>query len=458
MADHSTLDAAPPPTGPPRSHLLIVGLIALGTVILVAGIATLLLRSAASLGRAQGELPPVVDGGTDEAKVPAPRVQRDRARRRDAPGQRIRIDRLARQVARIRGLPLREPLRSRALSSRALADKISDLAFSEADPEQVEADERLLVALRLAEPDFDLAAVSEQLYREQVLGVYVPEEGRLYVRKRGRASPAQQTTTAHEITHALQDQSFDIDRLQKRYEDRADSALAVLSLVEGDATLTQQLWAQEHLSAEELEEAFGDNSAGGSALDDAPSYLRASLFFPYAKGGAFVAALYREGGTQAIDAAFQDPPLTSEQILHPERYTERDDPVTVKVRTTPGRGWQRSARYQFGEFDVRELLRPLGADTAEAAAAGWDGGDIRSWTKGAGTAVAAVMAFDTQSDADEVCAALPDWYARVADGRSTGDQTLRGDRDAFAFRCNGDSVSFGLAPAPQTAWKLAGPP
>ena len=373
-------------------------------------------------------------------------------------GREINVDALARQVSQLRELQLRRPLRSRALSDRALANKISDLAFSELDPDEVEADERLLIALRLAKPGFDLADIQERLYREQVLGVYVPKEQTLYVRSRGRATPAQRMTTAHEITHALQDQTYDIDRMQKRYEDEADAALAVLSLIEGDATLTQQLWAQAHLSAEELQQAMSDNATQGSALDEAPDYLRASLFFPYAQGGAFVATLYRDGGTDAVDKAFQDPPLTSEQILHPERYTERDDPVAVRVATAPPPAWKKSATYEFGEFDLLELLRPVGDDTAEAAAQGWDGGEVRSWVKGAQTTVAATLAFDSAADADEVCAALPTWYSAVADGVIARPGSMIGDRDAMALRCAGDRVHFALAPTRQSAKKLLPPP
>lgn len=373
-------------------------------------------------------------------------------------GTPLDLGELTRQVADIRKLPLQRKLSSRALSSRALADKISQLAFAELDEDEVEADERLLVALRLAQPDFDLAQTLEGLYREQVLGVYVPEERTLYVRREGRESPAQKMTTAHEITHALQDRSFDIKRLQERYKDDADASLAVLSLIEGDAVLTQQLWAQEHLSSDELNQAVEDSATGGDALANAPDYLRESLFFPYAEGGLFVAALYREGGYAAIDRAFTDPPTTSEQILHPERYQQRDEATAVKVRTRPGSGWKRSATYEFGEFDLREMLKPIGSETATAAAKGWDGGEVRSWVKGAQTAVAAVLVFDAQADADEACAAVQNWYSTVADGVVTDTGAMRGDRDFLAFRCDGDAVHVGLAPTQKRARDLAAAP
>ena len=468
MADVGPVEeSAPPPpsSGPPRSHLLLVALIGLGIVVVIVGTAALLLRDPATpdlAGRAgEAGLPSAPSdpgSGATERRRPPRRGPKGRPPEGRPPeGRPLDLGELDDQVAAIRELPL-ERVQSRALGERALADKISALAFEETDPKEVEADERLLIALRLAEPGIDLARTLEDLYREQVLGVYVPQERTLYVRANGRATPAQRMTTAHEITHALQDRAFDIKRLQKRYEKDSDAALAVLSLIEGDAVLTQQLWAQEHLTSEELQDAISDSGAAGSALDDAPDYLRASLFFPYSEGSTFIATLYRDGGFAAVDEAFRNPPTSSEQIIHPQRFTERDDPVVVKVDTKPGDGWKPSANYEFGEFDLRELLQELGTETAAAAAAGWDGGHIRSWTKGEQTSVAAILAFDSAEDADEACDAVQDWYAAVADGQNNGDGVVRGDRDVLAIACTADRVRLGLAPSAETAKVLAGPP
>lgn len=393
-----------------------------------------------------------------EATTPSPRPARSEDDRPPRPiGRPIDLGDLAQQVSDIRKIELAGPLKSRLVSERALANKVSDIAFAEQDPEEIADTEQLLIALRMAEPDVDLGQIVEALYREQILGLYVPEESTLYVRHRGADSPAQRMTTAHEITHALQDQAFGLVKLQKAAEEDDDAALAVLSLIEGDAVLTQQLWAQEHLSAEELAEAAGE-SAGSDTLDQAPDYLRESLFFPYAQGGLFVAELYRAGGFEAVDAAFENPPTSSEQILHPERYRDGDKPVDVAVRARPGPGWKAASTYQFGEFDLDQMLQPLGGETAATAAEGWGGGAIRSWSRAGETAVASRLVFDTGEDADQVCDALPQWYATVADGQSTGSGSASGDSDHFAFRCSGDTVDFALAPTSQTARKLTAAP
>ena len=462
MADGPGWTVGPPgpPSGPPRSHVVLVIVLALSALGLVTATALLLLRS-------EPQAPPAAAPGS-EVSVGTPAPSDDPTPPSPAPsaaasepprplGRSIDLTQIAEQVAEIRQLELRKPLNSRLVEEAALANKVSELAFSEQDPQETRDTEQLLIALRLAPPDIDLGAIVESLYREQILGLYVPEEATLYVRRRGADSPAQRMTTAHEITHALQDQAFDLVRLQADAEDDDDAALAMLSLIEGDAVLTQQLWAQRHLSAEEIAAAAAE-VAGGDSLGTAPDYLRESLFFPYAKGGLFVAELYRNGGSDAVDDAFADPPTSSEQILHPERYRERDDPVAVALRVRPGPGWRRASTYQFGEFDLEQLLQPLGDETAAAAAAGWDGGTVRSWSGDDGTAVAASLVFDSDEDAAQACDALPQWYGEVAAGVATGEAMYQGDRDHLSLRCEGTRVLFGLAPSPQTARKLTAAP
>lgn len=459
MADGSSWTAGfpdSPPPGPPRSHVifaLILGLTAVGVVIAIAAV---LLRPGA-------DPPPVAaPPSTSPVPTPTPPPTPTPSHTSSQPpaeplGTPVDLTEIARQVAEIRNLELRKPLRSRLVEPAALADKVSDLAFSEQDPVETRNTERLLVALRLAPPDVDLAGIVESLYREQILGLYVPEEETLYVRRRGTDSPAQQMTTAHEITHALQDQAFGLVQMQDEAAKDDDASLAMLSLIEGDAVLTQQLWAQEHLTADEIAEAAAE-ATGGASLDAAPAYLRASLFFPYAQGGLFVADLFSNGGHDAIDTAFEDPPTSTEQILHPDRYRDGDDPVDVPIRVRPGAGWRRASTYQFGEFDLDQILQPVGADTAAEAAEGWDGGTVRSWTAGDDTAVAAHLEFDSEEDAAQACDALPQWYASAADGTAIGSDTYRGDRDHLALRCAGARVHFALAPTPETARDLAPAP
>lgn len=366
---------------------------------------------------------------------------------------------LSEQVAAIRELPLQRRVRARVVGSQALADKVSELGFAETDRRETEADQRLLVALRLAPADLDLSGLLEDLYREQVRGVYVPDEKTFYVSgEPDELDSAGRVTAAHEITHALQDQSFDLQRLRRAVEDDDDASLALLALIEGDAVLTGQLWTARHLDDSEQARAQLEAGGGGSALERAPRYLREALFFPYLRGAAFVAQLHATGGYEAVDAAFERPPDTTEQILHPEAYADDEPALKVAVPGRPGDGWSASQTYDFGEFDLVELFADLGSETAGQVSDGWGGGQVRSWTRDSDTAVGLALAFDTPADADEACSALPQWYAEVADGRSAGEGLLSGDRDVLAYACDTRGVRMGLAPNATTARRLAGIP
>ncbi|MGH3665997.1 MAG: hypothetical protein ACRDU8_07925 [Egibacteraceae bacterium] len=373
-------------------------------------------------------------------------------------GQPADVSELAEQVAEIRGLGLRRKVRARVIAPARLADKVSELGFAETDADRTEADERVLVTLRLAEPDLDLRDLLEDLYREQVLGVYVPEEKTLYVRASAdQLSPAAKVTTAHEITHALQDRAFDLTDLRSHSAGDSDAGLATLSLIEGDAVLTGQLWAQRHLSSDEQGQAGAEvQGDANEMLARTPDYLRNALFFPYTRGTAFVQHLYAAGGFEAVDAAFDNPPTTTEQILHADAYRAGEEAADVPDAGRPGARWERAETYEFGEFDVGELFRPLGSGVATEAAEGWGGGEATLWTRGRRSAVAVSLTFDSDSDADEACDAVPAWWAEVADSRPVGDGVQAGDGDHLAWRCDGHRVVLGVAPGPAAARRLIG--
>ena len=376
----------------------------------------------------------------------------------ERPGTPTDVAVLAAEVAAVRGLDLLRPLDARALPGPELADKLASLAEDEG-AETREARRRLLVALRLVPPDVDVETVVRELYSEQVIGLYVPAEITLYVAAdAGSLTPYQQLTAAHEIAHALQDQHHDLERLRAGVEQDADAALALLALIEGDAVVTQQRWSAANQTSSDLRSVRAEAAArSAGALVRAPDAVMNAVLFPYREGVAFVQALIAEGGQGAVDAAFADPPTSTEQILDPVGYLARDAPVDVRVRTAPGPGWTDRGTEPLGAFDLRETFAALGDERAAAIATGWGGGQARTWHRGEEVAIAAVLAFDSPADATEACAGVPDWYRAVAGGSAgPGGDLLRGDRDVLSVRCEPTAVHLGLAPDAATAGRLAG--
>lgn len=391
-----------------------------------------------------------IENGAAPQRTPEPQ-------REPAIGRPIDVSALAEQVSAIRGLPLLRPLDARAVTVEELATVVRRLAFAEVTDAELAAHGDLLVALRLAPPGTDLRVTLDRLLSEQVVGVYDPDADVLYVPgDPDRLSPFQRQNAAHEVLHALVDQHFDIGAIRRPGAERADAALARAALVEGDAVRLTARWAAAHQSQQERQAALGEAAARTSpALAESPKYVGDSLLFPYREGLVFVDHVAATG-PGALDAVYRSPPWSTEHVLHPDRFLAGEQVRAAPQPPAAGTGWEEVLQIEFGEFDLRAWLEPLGGDTASAAADGWGGGRIAGWRRGAQRAVALSLVFDDADEARQACAAIPQWYSRAGAGAPVGQATQTGDRDAFAQTCSGPTVMVGLAPDGATASRLAG--
>ena len=231
-------------------------------------------------------------------------------------------------------------------------------------------------------------------------------------KKDGFDKDENKTVIAHELTHALADQNYDLDKLQKVVEADDDKSMALSSLIEGEATLAM-IGAQMDdwdgrkvgaLPAADLDRSFSlmmpfMSMAGGKALKEAPVILSESLIFPYFRGLVFCATLTNKGGWKGIDEAYKNPPQSTEQILHPEKYLDQPDPPTAidLGRLEPGEGWAEVGRNVIGEMQIAILLRRHGG---KPAAAGWDGDRFTVFEgKDGKLAVVWLTTWDTEEDA-----------------------------------------------------------
>ena len=292
------------------------------------------------------------------------------------------MDAIEGAVQEMRGLAALRSVTRTLMTSEELRAYVVDLQAKNYSRSDARDDALTLAALDLVEPGFELYDFLTDLYSEQIAGFYDPDEDRLYViAKPGDLSVLERITFAHEFDHALQDQHFDLASLgfsndkALQIED-ADRQLAHQALVEGDGTLLMQLWTQETLS-------LGEQLAVTSAAPDtpvfnsAPRVFRESLMFPYLSGMTFVLSLQLEGGWPAVDAAFDDPPVSSEQILHPFAYPD-DRPIPIALPPLTGTlppGWRLADENTMGEFMLRQYLTEHISRTAsvDLAARGWGG-------------------------------------------------------------------------------------
>jgi hypothetical protein len=334
------------------------------------------------------------------------------------------------RVEDIRGLSTLERVPIRTVDPTASAREHLE-AIRPADLRVLRDDETLLRRIGFLPPGFDLLEAMEDLAGQGVAGYYRPEEGDIaIVDGDGTLDAYAPWTIAHEYVHALQDQHFDIQAVLDAAP-RGDAQTAIGALIEGDATLLMMALAMRDALSGSAPPDPGEQAAletGASDLEVYPPALARELIFPYLDGLYFAQRLWGRGGWSAVDTAWAGPPVSTEQVMHPERYPE-ELPLAVRLPDLAerlGRGWTTGPRSTMGELRLSILaagdapheipLLPLtGIRLPNAEAAdGWAGDRIATVEGPRGAwAVVWQTAWDSPADAAEFAsaarAAMPGW-------------------------------------------------
>lgn len=282
------------------------------------------------------------------------------------------------QVTPLRGLTPLSAVPRMFMNHDQLRAHFTELLAQEWPPEQEARQQAILRALDMAGGGDNLRAREIESMVKSVLGFYDQRTKQLVVvTDRAQMGVRDRVTYAHEYTHSLQDQHYNLTALFERAQGNADYDIALRALVEGDATLTMGLYARDHLSAMDIAsyqlEQFQSIDLSGLTFGSGP-LVESATYFPYREGASFVATLYERGGWPAVDQAFARPPRSSEQVLHPERYIAGDAPLAVRLPALAPAGWQVQAEDTLGELYLRIYLeRALSFEQAAAACDGWGG-------------------------------------------------------------------------------------
>jgi hypothetical protein len=343
---------------------------------------------------------------------------------------------LQREVAEAGGIPFRRDVPIDFISHERAAKYFEELFDSEYPVARASEEQRLLRVLDLLPQGTDLRKLRARLLLDNVIGFYDERPGRkkLYAVSADRTlTPTNQLVLAHELRHALQDQYIPIhELLPASLSDFDDRRLALLALLEGDATFVMQRYLTRRLP-----EGIGGGleSAGltlpSPEMPGTPAVLRDQLVLPYTVGLEFARAVFARGGWPAMLEAFARPPDSTEQVLHAEKFFERETPRIVELSYLPAGG------RPIGEGVLGELLtRSLLGEGRDAAAAGWGGDIYRAFDVSGKTLVLARSVWDSPADQREFLEAVAARF-RASHGEP---KQARGYR---VFRSKGSLVAVG---------------
>ena len=272
----------------------------------------------------------------------------------------------------------------------------------------------IYATLGILDAETDLFELLVNLYSSSVLGFFDTDEDKIYVVDNDDdLSPRDVLTYAHEYAHALQHRNFDLKAEFDKLDDaETDRSLAYRGLVEGDATIVEVLYFNYELTGQQQTEAREESSSSDDPFADAPQVVRDSLLFPYTRGFEFTVQLLQQaGGWALIDDAFANPPVSTEQVLHVDKFLDSETPVPVELPDLGGAlgdAWSEAGQDTLGEFLISSYLAMAGEDAATAesvaatAAAGWGGDRLALWQhEDGGLVLAWRLVWDTEQDASE---------------------------------------------------------
>ena len=392
---------------PMKRHVALLLILPVGLLLFVAGLVLFF-----DLARSPVAEPTARPVTTTSAPSPPPSAPTPTP----TPGSPIEV--LVRQlqgvVERERGLSFKTPVKVSLLDDAAFRAKL--LQTNDEDREEAEKAQAVLRAMGLLDRNVDLVKAVQDFAGAGVAGFYDPETKELVLRG-GALTPSVRVTLAHELTHALEDQHFNLDR--KDLGDEAD--LGFSALAEGSALRVEESYLRS-LSADERAQARKEENAQAGKIPDVPEVVRVAFGFPYAYGPDVVSVLLKAGGNARLNAAFAKPPASTEQVLDPRRYLDDDAPRPVPVPRSDGTAFDDGEIGQL--FLLLMLQSELAFDEARDASEGWGGDRYVAWRDGERTCVRMDFVMDNPSDNDELVKALRDWAGKRRGAASSAGASL----------------------------------
>ena len=295
-------------------------------------------------------------------------------------------DEVLAQMSKLLDLPIKEPLKKSLRSKQEIREYLVREEKEDRNDAQRYADTKALEAFGLIPRDFPLDSFMLDVLTDQVAGLYDPKSKEFYIADWIPADE-QRAVMSHELTHALEDQSFHIDPWIKAARPNDDAELAREAVSEGSAlaAMVDYTLREQQVSVRDLPDvALLIRSGAVEEMDKdpnlakAPGYIRDELLFPYLAGTSFSQQFLKaHDGWKDLNLLFKDPPVSTQQILHPQLYLTNVKPAVVTLPEWKGLvlgDWKFLEENVLGEFGLQEVLKQfLGQDRADTLAAAWAG-------------------------------------------------------------------------------------
>lgn len=344
-------------------------------------------------------------------------------------------------MSKLLSLPVLEPLKKSVRTREQIRDYLVKSMREDKKDDKRDADRKTLEALGLIPKGYPLDQKLLSLLTEQIAGMYDPKTREFFIAD--WTSPAdQRMIMAHELTHALQDQHFHVEKWGDAAKPNDDGELARSAVLEGSATVAMldYLLRDTGKSARDLSDLdpsllLGDTD-GSPELADAPQILRDEMLFPYLPGATFVQHLLKAwGGWADLHKVFENPPASTQQILHPDLYLRGVAPVAVSLpplgKILP-RGWKKLDENILGEFGVNEVLKQfLGKQRADDLASSWSGDRYAIYERQPGGRILLVIRLHLAGDAQ--AARFFGGYSEALETKDTERSNLLRRPNFFSF-------------------------
>jgi hypothetical protein len=330
-------------------------------------------------------------------------------------------------AARLRGLSPKEQIKQGVKTKEEISGFLDERVKADYSKGELDNEGKMLRILGLIPADINYKEFVMKLLTEQVGGFYDPDKKTFFIAS-WLPEDEQKPVMIHELTHALQDQYFDVGRILKsdRDSNNDDRTLAHEALLEGDGMVVMLQYILEpmkrHFSdlpnlAFVMRNFTSPMQSQFPVFKSAPAFLKELLLFPYGYGASFLQYVWKQSPSwETVNKIYSDLPSSTEQIMHPEKYcADRDMPKPVNAENLVsklGGSWKVAYKNVMGEFSLGLLLSlHLTEERSRRAASGWGGDQVLLIENKEGKdAVLISTVWDTQDDSDRYFSAMDDWF------------------------------------------------